>query len=356
VESKEAAHSREKGFVGRIDRARAVETCGSCHADVARMRPFGLRTDVLAAYRESHHGKAVLGKGDADAATCVDCHGSHEVQRHRDALSPAHRTRVPATCGRCHGDEAMMKRHGLPASAPRDYAGSVHGLRLAQGEPGVPSCADCHDAHAAAPPGAEQVASVCGTCHRDALEMFRESPHFAASRRGEMGQCVTCHGNHSVKAPDYDLFDLAREAGEASRHGTRCLQCHDGAPGKDRGADVARAVGKGFREVAAAWAGASAEVDRVAGGGYFVDDERDSLEQARRELVLAVPLTHTVDLPRVEAALRRARSFVDEALAGVGARERETRDRRILGTFGAVVLFTVAGFLALRRRRHPGAG
>ncbi len=355
VETKEAAHARDRGFLGKLTRALAVEACGRCHGDVERMRPYSLRADVLEAYRSSHHGKAVLGRDDPDAATCLDCHGSHDVRRVRDPGSPAYRSRVPATCGKCHGDEAMMKRHGLPADAPRDYASSVHGRRLAEGEPGVPSCAGCHDAHAAAPPGTGEVAAVCGTCHRDAQEMFRESPHFAASRGGAMKQCVTCHGNHAVHAPDFDLFDTPAPAGSDGRSGTRCVSCHDPADGSDRGAAVAKAFGRGFREASAALASASARVDEVARGGYFVDDERESLEQARRELVRAVPLAHTTDRQRVEATLRRAASFVQEAIGRTDAKVRESRDRRILGAFGAVVLFGIAGFLALRRRRGATA-
>jgi hypothetical protein len=351
ADSKEAAHAKEKGFTGKVSRARAVETCGACHADVARMRPYGLRADVLEAYRDSHHGRAVLGKEDPDAATCVDCHGAHEVLRVRDPASPSHRGRVPATCGRCHGDEAMMKRHGIPADAPRDYAGSVHGLRHAEGRPGVPTCADCHDAHAATPPGAGEVSATCGRCHAEAAEMFRRSPHFAASREGRMGQCTACHGNHAVSRPGFALFDAPAAGEDGNGAGTRCLSCHDPADREDRGSAVAASFGRGFREATAARDAAAARVDAVARLGFFVDDERASLEEARRELVRAVPLTHTADPVRVEAALRRARSFVAEALAGADGKVRERRDRRILGTFGAVVLLGLSGFLALRRRR-----
>lgn len=351
VDEKEAAHSKERGFLGKLTRARSVETCGSCHSDVARMRPYGLRADVLAAYRTSHHGKAVLEKGDEHAAACVDCHGAHDVLRVLDPRSPAYRGRVPATCGKCHADTAFMKEHGLAATAPADFGRSVHGLRLAQGDPAVPSCAGCHDAHAAAPPATGEVAAVCGTCHRDALERFRESPHYGASRRGEMKQCVTCHGNHAVDAPDFDLFDRPAPPGAPHGAGSRCIECHDPKDPADRGGVVAAAFGEGFRAATKAIRDATVMVDGVASGGYFVDDERESLEQARRELVSAVPLSHSMDLQRVEAALRRTHAFVNEARERTDMKLRESRDRRILGSFTAFVLLGVAGFLALRRRR-----
>ena len=68
-------------------------------------------------------------------------------------------------------------------------------------------------------------------------------------------------------------------------------------------------------------------------------------------LVLAAPLTHTVDRGRVEVELRHARSFVQEALNGCDALERHQRDRRILGCVAGVVLFAIAGVIALSRRR-----
>jgi len=350
VESKDAAHSAAKGYRGKIPRQAVAESCGTCHADVQRMRPFGLRTDALAEYRTSHHGKAMLGKGDAEAATCTDCHGVHDVRRVKDPLSASNRANVPATCGRCHADAALMKRHGIESHAVADYAGSVHGIRLARGEPGVPTCADCHDAHAATPPGATEVADVCGHCHAETRDRFRESPHFAASRRGAMQQCVTCHGNHAVRTPDYGMFDSTTDAPDDGRVGTRCFSCHDPAKTEDKGAQTAAALGRGLRDAETALRDAAARVDAVEAGGFHVDDERESLDKARRGLVRAVPLAHTVDRARVEAELRRVRSFVQEALTGCDGVVREQRDRRIFGSVAGAVLLGIAGVLALRRR------
>jgi hypothetical protein len=350
VESKDAAHAAAKGFRGKISRQQIAESCGTCHADVQRMRPFGLRTDSLAEYRTSHHGKAMLGKGDGDAATCTDCHGIHEVRRVKDPLSPSYRTNVPSTCGRCHDDAALMKRHGIESHAVADYAGSVHGIRLARGEPGVPTCADCHDAHAATPPGSTEVADVCGHCHAETRDRFRESPHFAASRRGAMRQCITCHGNHAVRTPGYGMFDAKPDASTDGHEGTHCFSCHDPEKADDKGAQTAIALGRGLRDAETALRDATARVDGAAADGFHVDDERESLDKARRGLVRAVPLAHTVDRARVEAELRRVRSFVQEALTGCDGVVREQRDRRIFGSVAGAVLLGIAGVLALRRR------
>jgi len=350
IENKDAAHAAAKGFRGKITRQAVAESCGACHSDVQRMRPFGLRTDSLAEYRTSHHGKAMLGKGDAEAATCTDCHGVHDVRRVKDPLSPSFRTNVPGTCGRCHGDAELMKRHGIQSHAVADYAGSVHGVLLARGNPGVPTCADCHDAHAATPPGATEVADVCGHCHAETRDRFRESPHFAASKRGSMHQCITCHGNHAVQTPDYGMFDAKPHASDDGRRGTRCLSCHDAGKPEDKGVQTAVALGRGLRDAEAELRDATARVDAVEGDGFHVDDQRESLEKARRGLVRAVPLAHTVDRARVEAELRHVRSNVQEALGGCEAVVVQQRDRRIFGTVAGLVLLGIAGVLALRRR------
>src|SRR3954451_13638370 len=63
-------------------------TCVDCHADVKsaahettprKISCVTCHADQQAAYDRSHHAKAIQG-GNANAATCVDCHGSpHEL-------------------------------------------------------------------------------------------------------------------------------------------------------------------------------------------------------------------------------------------------------------------------------------
>jgi predicted CXXCH cytochrome family protein len=352
VDSKEKAHAADKGFRGKLGRLDVAEACGNCHSDVARMRPFALRTDSLAAYRASHHGKATFGKKDTEAATCSDCHGVHDVRHVKDPLSPAFHQNVPTTCAKCHDDAALMKRHGIVSHAVADYTKSVHGTLLARGEPGVPSCADCHDAHAASPPGALEVADVCGACHRETRDRFRESPHFTASKSGGMHECITCHGNHAVQRPGFSLFDATDDAvTDADGHGgTRCLTCHDPGKPADKGYQTAISFGRGLRGAESEIRDAAARVDSVESQGFHVDDERESLDQARRALIRALPLTHTANRALVEGELRRTHSLVEQATFGCDAIVREERDRRIFGSVAGAVLLGIAGVLGLRRR------
>jgi hypothetical protein len=86
-----------------ISRAQIVTTCATCHEDITRMKLFGIDPTMVEAYRESYHGVASK-FGSAATATCVDCHGHHDVLGPEDPKSTVHPANVPATCGRagCH--------------------------------------------------------------------------------------------------------------------------------------------------------------------------------------------------------------------------------------------------------------
>ncbi|GAW28154.1 cytochrome c3 family protein [Carboxydocella sp. ULO1] len=56
---------------------------------------------IKESYEESFHGKAVL-LGSQKAASCVDCHGSHEIKGPGMAASPVSKTNTPKTCAKCH--------------------------------------------------------------------------------------------------------------------------------------------------------------------------------------------------------------------------------------------------------------
>ena len=130
--------------------------CQSCH-DVA-------------AYDKSAHGKPLTDK-DAklirrSAASCRDCHGTHEILAPGDLRSPINRTHLSATCGRCHDQEEIH------------YSASAHGQALAKGVKGAPSCIDCHGEHNVEPVTSKesrvyksQEAKVCLSCHLDNPEI-----------------------------------------------------------------------------------------------------------------------------------------------------------------------------------------
>lgn len=210
------------------------ETCASCHSNPAFLAnhqiPFA---HPVESYRLSVHGRAVAA-GNENAATCSDCHGSHEIYAGRDARSKVNHWNVPATCGACHSEIAQV------------YGQSVHGQAMAKGARDAPVCTDCHGEHiilapneAASPVNPVRVSTaVCGTCHGDAriaarynlpsdrVPTFADSFHGLAERAGSqaVANCASCHGVHNI-FPSSDPRSTVNKANMAKT----CGACHAGA-------------------------------------------------------------------------------------------------------------------------------
>ncbi len=121
------AMSRTAGFRGHIDRRQVPELCGSCHSDGAKMRQYNpsLRTDQLAQYKTSVHGKQ-LAAGDQKVAVCTDCHTVHDIRPASDPRSSVHPLNVANTCKRCHADGQYMKDYKISHEQYAGYTASVH--------------------------------------------------------------------------------------------------------------------------------------------------------------------------------------------------------------------------------------
>ncbi|OFV81940.1 MAG: hypothetical protein A2W26_09025 [Acidobacteria bacterium RBG_16_64_8] len=88
-----------------------AETCGKCHNNPELMDKYGIVEKVYDTYMRSFHGKAMdLAPGNAtirqlDTATCVNCHGAHNVTAVDDPAAPvAGMDNLLATCQLCHRD------------------------------------------------------------------------------------------------------------------------------------------------------------------------------------------------------------------------------------------------------------
>lgn len=119
-------------------------TCGTCHADPAKMGTCNLATDVVAQYTLSVHWKAAKTRPDRAAPVCHDCHGNHL------ATTPAPAT-VANVCGRCHTAERAAFATGKHA-----------GLKAFSG------CIECHSNHKVEAPSDEMLSptGVCCRCHQ----------------------------------------------------------------------------------------------------------------------------------------------------------------------------------------------
>lgn len=152
-------------------RTRIVKTCAKCHSTIYDQ------------YRESVHGSALIGEGNPDVPTCIDCHGVHRMD---NPLTAWFRNRSPRLCADCHTDPNRMAKYGISTDVWRTYVADFHGttvelfVRQSPDQPiNTPVCTDCHGVHdikAVTDPEARVVkkhlVEVCRQCHPDATPDF----------------------------------------------------------------------------------------------------------------------------------------------------------------------------------------
>jgi hypothetical protein len=102
--------------------------------------------EVLKQYRASVHGVA-LTQGVADVPVCTTCHGEHDIRRASDPQSRVYPSHIPETCGQCHGAVALMAKHGMNAYSYPTYRETYHGIANEYGSEVVANCASCHGVH-----------------------------------------------------------------------------------------------------------------------------------------------------------------------------------------------------------------
>lgn len=223
-------------------------SCVSCHSNADLFGPELLRS--VAPHPQDVHAAAGL--------SCHDCHGGNpDAALAADAAAAMNpdfaanpfvgapqRGEVPSFCGRCHSDPAFMRRFapGERVDQEQEYWTSQHGRALAEGDPNVATCVDCHGAHGilraddpSSPVFPTHVAETCASCHADPARMqgytlpdgrplpvdqfarWRQSVHAAALLEREdlsAPSCNACHGNHGAAPPEVESVAQV------------CGQCH----------------------------------------------------------------------------------------------------------------------------------
>jgi len=215
----------------RTHRLRVAGTCAGCHGQQAWGSDIGVRRPrMVESYLASVHGRS-NGSGSAEAATCSDCHGAHDVRGPVDPASRINRAHVAETCGGCHDQEAAL------------YQESIHGRAVAAGVSDTPTCTGCHGEHLILSPSgldasthASRLASeTCGNCHADpaivakyglrsdVVASYVDSYHGWATRRASdtAASCVSCHTSHDVR-PASDPASTIHPDNVLST----CRQCH----------------------------------------------------------------------------------------------------------------------------------
>jgi len=199
--------------------------CGECHEEEA------------AVYRK--HGRALVGE-DPDIPNCADCHGSHGMLPSANSQSLVSPRRLPETCGRCHSDVDLAKKHDIQLKRPVEvYETSVHGQATLGGVIDfAATCNDCHStegtAHQIWGPGDPassinhfNIPSTCGKCHESIEREYWEGIHGQLTARGETDTpvCTHCHGEHGI-LPTWD--ERARVSPTHVAEAT-CAPCHESA-------------------------------------------------------------------------------------------------------------------------------
>lgn len=208
--------------------------CESCHverADFAGRARMGAK--FVANFETSVHG-AALAAGKAEAASCVDCHGAHQMNRAFISGAQVNRVAVAETCGKCHEKEA------------REFNDSVHAIALRRGNLDSATCTSCHGEHdikqhtdPLSPVHKRNLAQqVCADCHSsvrlirkyglssNAFRTFSDSYHGLAVRGGSVDvvNCASCHGAHAIKKQDDPTSSI-----HPANIARTCGDCHPGA-------------------------------------------------------------------------------------------------------------------------------
>ncbi len=178
--------------------------CLSCHLHITSIDSRYAKS--LINYEKSVHGSALL-RGNSQSAMCVDCHGTHKLQRADHPDSWINQFNVPNVCGRCH--ERVTK----------EYMESIHGKALAKGNADAPGCTFCHGEH--------DIQTVPDIPH----QVFTQSGmRFNVVVDNKMVYCVACHTDEEMMKK-YNLATVERAhrwlpRTRAHWDRVRCVDCH----------------------------------------------------------------------------------------------------------------------------------
>ena len=380
--------------------AQVPNSCIECHSGLAEER---LSKPAQLFDHDIHKARGL---------SCVDCHGGDATQSDKKAAKDPSRgyigkptpMQIPAFCGKCHSDAALMKKFNpsLRVDQVQEYSTSVHGTRLRGGDMKVATCVSCHGIHGIRQLGDPQstvfalnVAETCAQCHSSAEHMqgynipsdqfakYKNSVHAKALyEKHDLSAptCNDCHGNHGAVPPG--LASVANVCGQC--HGRQaelfqksphkepfdrlqtgeCLKCHSNheilAPTdemagvgqgsvctschtNDAGFATAQRIGQGLANLQTNIHNAEEILGRAERAGMEVSRPQFELRDAADGLTQARVLVHTVSADEVEGALAPAMAVAVKSYAAGESAFGELSYRRK----GLVVSLVFILFLAL---------
>ncbi len=182
------------------------------------------------------HGRTAHAE-DEEIPTCSDCHGGHEVLPSSAKLSKTNPVNLPETCGVCHTDLDLVKRHQIRTDHPLSiYESSIHGRAVKGGITAAATCNDCHSGEGTAHRIYSQgnpnssinhfnIPDTCGKCHKEVTEDYWSGIHGQLVKRGDATSpvCTHCHGEHGIISPQDSRSPVSRaRLAEAT-----CTPCHE---------------------------------------------------------------------------------------------------------------------------------
>ena len=162
--------------------------------------------------------------GDAESATCADCHETDAL------LAKSVHGGAGLECASCHTSLAEVKEFPHEKPARVDCRG-CHEVKTSKAHP--PTCADCHGSHEieAGSRGnrsrlSAHFSQACAKCHEAVVTEYFEGIHGQELRKGnaDVPTCFTCHGGHGIMRKD----DPDSPVNLRARAET-CSRCHDNA-------------------------------------------------------------------------------------------------------------------------------
>ena len=165
--------------------------CGSCHSEGApvQMQRNIHQDHILDNYSESIHGEGLFKKGLSVSATCVSCHGSHQILPHTDPRSSIAKENVARTCAKCHTQIEKVHRK------------VIDGVVWEKQRNRMPVCVECHQPHKV-----RKVFYDQGTADKD---------------------CLMCHARADLHSADGRPMQVSADQLKGSMHAKlSCAQCH----------------------------------------------------------------------------------------------------------------------------------
>jgi predicted CXXCH cytochrome family protein len=290
-EDETAAMDPAKGYIGVPEKKDIPQFCARCHSNPSYMRKYNPRvsTDQFDRYKTSVHGR-LLAQGDKKVATCVDCHGAHGILAVKDSRAQVYSLNIPSTCGKCHADIDYMADYRISTRQIEEYTKSVHGIALLEkGDQAAPACNDCHGNHGAVPPGVPAIGFVCGRCHLNNSELFRQSPHFEAFAEEELPECETCHNNHDIEPPTDAMLGIGEES--------ICTDCHgDDSEGYKVAATLRAKIDTLKNKIAAA----DSLVAVANRAGMEVSEALFQINDANQSLIKSRTMIHALSVEKLD--------------------------------------------------------